>query len=171
MFKSKVFKIIIILLVSLSFVAFLAEQFGLYTSNNNIILKILFVISAIIAPSVAYDYLKQMKSRVVVSEDTHLFDDADADVSDLLDELRELQLTESNDFLHKVKSTQIEYINNVKCFFYRTPDNRDTSTTYNIIEKMVDLTPRILIIGDSGSGKTTLIHHYILCSLFLGRVN
>ncbi len=107
MFKSKVFKIVIILLVSLSFVAFLAEQFGLYTSNNNIILKILFVISAIIAPSVAYDYLKQMKSRVVVSEDTHLFDDADADVSDLLDELRELQLTESNDFLHKVKSTQI----------------------------------------------------------------
>ncbi len=104
MFKSKVFKIIIILLVSLSFVAFLAEQFGLYTSNNNIILKILFVISSIIAPSVAYDYLKQMKSRVVVSEDTHLFDDAD--VSDLLDELRELQLTESNDFLHKVKSTQ-----------------------------------------------------------------
>ena len=158
MFKNRIFKIIIIILVVISFIAFLAQQFGFFISDN-ILLKVLFIISAIIAPSVAYDYLKEMKSKVVVKEDNYLYEDAD--ISDLLHELEELQLNESKSFLEKVKSTQIKYINDLKCYFYRDPNNKEISETYNIVEKIIEITPRVLIIGDSGSGKTTLIHQFI----------
>ena len=127
--------------------------------KETILLKVLFIISAIIAPSVAFDYLKEIKTKFIVSENNSI--DDDADVWDLIDDLMELQLSESKNHLEKVNSTSIAYINDLKCYFYRTPEKRDISNSYNTVEKLVNTPPRILIIGDSGSGKTTLIHQYI----------
>lgn len=158
MIKNRIFKIITFIVVAVSFLAFIAEQFG-FLAGGTILIKILFIISAIIAPSVAYDYLKGIKAKVVVTEDNNI--DQDAEFSDIFDDLRELQLEDSKFHLQKIQSTSIDFIDDLKCYFYRNLNKRDISQSYNILEKLVNVSPKILIIGDSGSGKTTLTHQYI----------